>query len=143
MCSSDLRTTPGAVLADWLHEVVVADYHAACQDMGEPASAGTAASPAPSPGICPSSETVTPLKSFHSNFVTDGLKPGSRFTVAATASSGSTVTVNGTHVKVAGTNLTALMTAHSTGIKPGELKVSFTLSTIGGRWYVSGLNLEV
>ncbi len=44
---------------------------------------------------------------------------------------------------VAGTNLTALMTAHSTGVKPGELKLSFTMSDLSGHWYVSDLNLDV
>jgi hypothetical protein len=53
------------------------------------------------------------------------------------------VTVNGTSIMVGRSNLTALMTAHSTGVKPGELKLSFTLSNIGGQWYVSDLNLDV
>jgi hypothetical protein len=137
------RTGPAPVLAGWLHQLVVADYHAACRDMGEPASAGTTASPAPTPGACPSPDTVTALRSFHGNFVADGLKPGSRFTVTAPSGSGRTVTVNGTRVTVAGSSLTALMTAHGTGVRPGELRVSFTLSAIGGRWYVSDLNLDV
>ncbi|HEY2237543.1 MAG TPA: hypothetical protein VGI21_02075 [Streptosporangiaceae bacterium] len=141
------RSDPGAVLTDWLHQVVVADYHAACRDMGEPASAGTAASPAPAPapapGACPSTDTVTALKSFHGNFVTDGLKVASQLMVWMPAPAGASVTVNGTSIMVGRSNLTALMTAHSTGVKPGELKLSFTLSNIGGQWYVSDLNLDV
>jgi hypothetical protein len=35
------------------------------------------------------------------------------------------------------------LTAHSTGVKPGELKLSFDLSNIGGHWYVTDLNLDV
>ena len=137
------RTSPVAVLADWLHQEVVADYHAACRDMGEPASAGTAASPAPTPGACPSADTLSALKSFHGNFVADGLTPGSRISIWMPKPPGASVTVNGTTIMVGRTNLTALMTAHSTGVKPGELKLSFTMSDISGHWYVSDLNLDI
>jgi hypothetical protein len=85
------RTTPGATLADWLHRLVVADYRGACQDM----AAGTgSATPTPDPSAagCPSADTLTALKSLHGNFVADGLKPGSQFTVSAPKSSRSGMT---------------------------------------------------
>ncbi len=86
---------------------------------------------------------MTALKSFHGNFVADGLKPASQLMIWMPKPSGASATVNGTSIMVAGTNLTALMTAHSTGVKPGELKLSFTMSDLSGHWYVSDLNLDV
>jgi hypothetical protein len=37
--------------------------------------------------------------------------------------------------------LDALILAHSTGVKPGQVDLSFMLSQIDGAWYWSGLNL--
>jgi hypothetical protein len=131
------RSTPGAVLADWLHQVVAGDYQAACRDMIEPNGTPAAAS------ACLSGTAHTTLTSLHGNFKIDGLTRSSVITVGPVHVTGNKATVNGTGIHVDGSNLTALMLKHSTGIKPGQLALSFDMSRVRGSWYVAGMNLSV
>ena len=74
---------------------------------------------------------------------TDGITPSSAIKVVSAPSAGTSQTVSGTEIQVSGTTLTDLMVAHSTGVKPGQLSISFTLSRLGGGWYVTDMNMNV
>ncbi len=120
------RSTPGAVLAHWLQQVVRGDYGRACQDMRR-ASSSTAASAPYSAAACAarSSGSGSVLTHLHQNFTIDGITPRSSITVAT--------------AHVMGTSATVI--AHSTGVKPGQFSISFKLSRIRGAWYVTGMNM--
>ncbi len=140
------RSTPDAVLTHWLRQVVRADYGRACQDMGRAAggAAGTAA-PAPYSATACASRSFGPasvLAHLHGNFTVDGITPRSSITVATAHVTGTSATVSGTDIHVSGTTLTSLMIAHSTGVKPGQFSISFTLSRIRGAWYVTDMNMD-
>jgi hypothetical protein len=64
---------------------------------------------------------------YHSNFLLDGIRPGTPVTVTAAHVTGSKATVSGSDVRAGGTgaSLESLMTAHSTGINPGQLALIF------------------
>ena len=128
----------GVVLADWIHQVAAGNRGAACQDMREPGLSAKSSTAA-----CMSAAGAATFNSLHGNFVADGIGPGTPISVTAPEGSGTSTTVNGTQVHVSGTTLDALMTAHSTGVKPGQLSIVFDLSRIDGAWYVTGMNMNV
>jgi hypothetical protein len=132
------RSTPGAVLTHWLHQMVRGDYGAACQDMAVPLPGR----PAPTPY----SATFCASKSFaddaaftglHDTFTTVGITPRSSITVATAQVTGTNATVDGTDIHVLGTTLTSLIAAHSTGLQPGKFSITFGLWHISGAWYVT------
>jgi hypothetical protein len=136
------RSTAGAALTDWMRQVVRGDYAAACQDMGDTTS--TSAQPVPYSAVtCSSSSAKTTLAALHGNFTTDGITPSSDIKVVSAPSTGTSETVSGTEIQVSGTTLTDLMVAHSTGVKPGQLSISFVLSRLSGAWYVTDMNMNV
>jgi hypothetical protein len=135
--ASNDQATPASALTHYLSQIVNGDYSAICSQMQSVASS------MPTPTSVPSSECISGVTSFHQNFVTDGLTPASTFTVDGVKSTGKTVTINGKDIHVAGTTLTALMVAHSTGIQSGQLDISFELSQIDGSWYVTNMNMNV
>jgi hypothetical protein len=96
-----------------------------------------------SASACLSGSAHTTLTSLHGNFRIDGLTRSSVITVGPVRATGNKATVNGTGIHVDGSDLTALMLKHSTGLKPGQLALSFSLSRVHGSWYVAGMNLSV
>jgi hypothetical protein len=126
-----------------MQQVVRGDYPAACLDM----AGGTSSSASPTPystTTCTSKSAgaATTLTHLHDNFTIDGITPQSSITVANTQTGGTTATIDGKDVQVSGTTLTGLMIAHSTGVKPGQFTISFTLSRFSGAWYVTNLNMN-
>jgi hypothetical protein len=138
------RRTPATALEQWLKLVVRGDYHAACQDSVPPP--GSIHTPVPVPANACSSKSsreLSVLTILHGNFSIDGITPRTPITVASTPARGAKAAVPGTDIHVSGTTLTALMVAHSTGLRPGELDLSFTLLRARGAWYVVGFNINV
>lgn len=129
------RGTPGAALANWIHEVAVGNRQAACDDMAAPgrSSAMTA---------CMSSAGAGTFTALHGNFVTDGIKSGTPISVTGAHVTGTSATVSGGDVCVGSKMLDTLMAEHSTGIKQGQLGLSFSLSRVDGAWYVTNMNLN-
>jgi hypothetical protein len=121
-----------------MHQVAAGDRGAACQGMREPGLSAQR-----SAAICMSAAGAATFRSLHSNFVTDGISPGTPISVAAAQVKGTSATVSGSHVRVSGTTLDSLMAAHSTGVKTGQLSIAFELSRVGGTWYVTGINMNV
>ncbi|MGF7233941.1 MAG: hypothetical protein ACQSGP_03130 [Frankia sp.] len=90
-----------------------------------------------------SAKATTTFTALHSNFVTDGIRPNTPISVAAPHVTGTSATVSGSDVHVAGTTLDSLIVAHSTGVKQGQLATAFTLSRIDGAWYVTDMNMTI
>jgi hypothetical protein len=132
------HSTPGAALADWIHQVAVGNRSASCQDMREPGLSAQG-----SAGVCMSAKAAGTFTALHHNFVIDGIRAGTPISVAAPHAAGSSVTVSGSDVRVSGTTLESLMAAHSTGVKPGQLTIAFGLSRVDGGWYVTGMNMNL
>jgi hypothetical protein len=130
-------SAPGAVLSIWLKQIVAGRYTDACADMAKAASA------APTPTPLSTAQCASTLAGLHENFVTDGIKPASAITVDKAKVAGASATVDGKDVHVDGSTLTGLMVAHSTGVQPGQLSITFTLTQIGGAWHVTDLNLDI
>jgi hypothetical protein len=140
---ADIHGTPGAVLADWLHQIVVGDYKSACADM---ADTSKKAVPTPGPSAataCAASKAVGTLSALHGNFTADGLKPATPISVPSAHVTGTTATVDGTKVHVSGTTLSSVMIAHSTGVTSKSFSISFDLAKIDGGWYVTDLGMNI
>jgi hypothetical protein len=131
------RTSPGAVLADWMHQVVRGDYTAACQDMRQP---GLSASR--SQTECVSSQGRVALNALHANFTTDGIRPATPISAVAHVT-GTSATVGGGDVNVAGKTLNSLIIAHSTGVNGKNFDIGFDLTRMDGKWYVTNMNMNV
>lgn len=142
------RRTPASALTQWLELVVRGDYGAACKDM-DPPRHSIPPPPYPIPAnLCsskPSSLTsmIPELTGLHHNFAIDGITPHTSITVATTHAKGALTTVSGSDIHISRTTLTSLMTAHGTGVKPGQFNISFTLWRASGEWYVTGINQSV
>jgi hypothetical protein len=137
------RGTPSGSLAYWLGQVVAGNDTAACEDMAEPLK-GSAAPRPNTANACasksnPSSAGVSAL---HTNFAADGIRPGNSFRIGAVHIAGKIAGVKATDIHVAGSTLTSVMLKHSTGVKPGQLKLSFLLMRFHRAWYVTGVNLK-
>ena len=130
--------TPGAALAYWIHQVADGNRRAACQDTTEQGLSAQRFM-----ALCMSGAAAAEFNGLHKNFVADGIGPSTPITVAATHVNGTLATVSGSHVQVSGTTLDSLMAAHSTGVKPGQLDISFDFSRVGGAWYVTSWNMNV
>jgi hypothetical protein len=140
--SADVHGTPGAVLADWLHQIVVGDYKTACADMADTSKKAT---PGPSAAAaCATAKTATAtLTALHGNFTADGLKPATPISVTSAQVTGTKATVNGTEVRASGKTLKSLMLAHSTGVTSKSFSISFDLAKIDGGWYVTDLGMNI
>jgi len=132
------RSTPGAVLTDWLRQVAVGNRSAACKDMREPGLSAQRSAAA-----CISAAGATTFTALHGNFVIDGIRSSTPISVAAAHVTGTNATVSGSDIHVSATTLDSLMAAHSTGVKPGQITLAFDLSRIDGAWYVTGMNMNV
>lgn len=135
-----VHSSPGAVVADWVHQVASGNLIASCRDEMDPAQlAGRLGA------LCTSSLGRKAFTAYHGNFLIDGIRPGTPVTVTAAHITGSKATVSGSDVRVgvAGASLQSLMTAHSRGIKPGQLAIVFEVSRIDGAWYSTGMNITV
>jgi hypothetical protein len=132
------QSTPGAALTDWIRQVAAGDRSAACQDMR---ASGMSAKKAMA--TCMSAAGQATFTSLHGNFVIDGIKSSTPIKITNAHVSGTNATVDGSAIQVSGTTLNSLMTKHSTGIKPGQLDISFQLSRVDGAWYVTGMNMNV
>jgi hypothetical protein len=138
------RSTPSASLTYWLRQVAAGNYTAACEDMTEPLK-GSAAPLPNTAKVCtsksnPSSAGASVL---HANFTTDGIRPGNSFKIGAVHFAGKIAGVKATDIHVAGSTLTSIMLKHSTGLKPGQLKLSFLLTRYHRAWYVAGVDLSI
>lgn len=137
------RSTPSASLTYWLRQVVAGHDTAACEDMTQPPK-GTAAPLPNTAKACasksnPSSEGVRVL---HGNFTADGIRPGNSVKIGAVHFGGKFAGVKATDIHVGGSTLTSIMVKHSTGIKPGQLQLSFLLTRFHRAWYVAGVNFK-
>lgn len=130
------RKTPGAALADWMHQVTAGRRAAACQDMGSPGF-----SVQETMAFCMSAKARPGFTAEHRAFVTYGIRPSTPVSVAAHVT-GTKATASAKDVHLSGTTLYSLMMAHSTGVKPGQFTVTFQLARIQGNWYVSGMNMS-
>jgi hypothetical protein len=83
------------------------------------------------------------FNALHGNFVIDGIKPSTAISIPAAHVTGTNATIAGRNIHLSGTTLRSIMAAHSTGIKPGQFTVVFTLSRIDGAWYVTNMNMNV
>jgi hypothetical protein len=128
------NSTPGAALTNWIHAVAAGNRSGACKDMAARSSEMT---------TCMSSAATDTFTSLHGNFVTDGIKSGTPIQVTGSHITGTTATISGSDVCVSDTMLNTLMADHSTGIKPGQLRLSFDLSRVDGAWYVTNFNMDV
>jgi hypothetical protein len=131
------QSTPAGAMKLWLKQVLSGDYATQCAELATVASA----SPGPSP--FPTAECVSSLRDLAGNFTTDGLTPQTPVTISTVDQTGQTATIDGTAIHALGSTLTALMTAHSKGVAPGQLSLSFQLTRSNGTWYVAGFNLNV
>jgi hypothetical protein len=133
-----VHSSPGAVVADWIHQVASGNLAAFCQDQLDPAQlAGRIGAE------CKSGQGKKAFNAYHGNFVIDGIKPKTRVSVTAARVTGSDAAVRGSDIRVSGTSLDSLVTARTTGIKPGQLAWTFKLSRINGAWYVTETNINV
>lgn len=131
-------TTPGAALADYIHQLAAGHRKAACQDMGNPGFSAQRGMT-----LCMSARAEPMFTSLHRAFVTDGVKPSAPVSVTGVHATGTKATASAKDIHVSGTTLYSLMMAHSTGVKPGQATLTFPLSRVHGTWYVSGMNLNV
>jgi hypothetical protein len=130
------RSVPGPVLADWMHQLVRGDYQAVCRDMRDPGLSAER-----SAAECTSAQTQVGLRALHANFTIAGIKPTTPISADAHIT-GNDATVSGGDVNVAGKTLESLVLASSTGVKPGELSIQFTMVRVAGKWYVIAMNLD-
>ena len=131
------QATPAAALTQQLRQIMNGDYTAICQEDSMIAAA------MPTPTSIPTSACVSTLTELHQNFATDGLTKNSTFTIDPVKASGDSATISGTNVHVAGSTLTALVIAHSTGVQSGQFDISFVVSRISGAWYVTNMNMNL
>jgi len=124
------------VLADWIHQVAVGNRAAACNDMREPGMSAQQ-----SAADCMSAVGKGTFTALHANFAADGITAATAISVTPQVNVAS-ATASGSQVRIAGTTLHSLMTAHSTGVKPGQADIGFQLARIAGAWYVTGMNLD-
>jgi hypothetical protein len=138
--TADRHGSPRTVLADWLHQIVVADYKAACADMAD-----TSEKAATGPGATAActAKAVTTLSSLHENFTVDGLKAATPISVTSAQVTGAKATVSGTQVRAKGSTLSSLIIAHSTGVTSKSFALSFKLSKVDGGWYVTNLDMNI
>jgi hypothetical protein len=138
------RSTPSASLTYWLSQVVAGHEAAACQDMTQPLK-GSAVPLPNSAKVCASKSNPSSagVRVLHANFAADGIRPGNSFKIGAVHFDGKIAGVKATDIHVAGSTLTSIMVKHSTGLKPGQLKLSFLLTRFHQAWYVAGVNLQI
>lgn len=128
--------TPGAVLADWIHQVAADNRAAACNDMREPEMSAQR-----SAADCMSAAGKGTFTALHASFAADGITAATAISVTPQVKAAN-ATASGSQVRIAGTTLDSLMTAHGTGVKPGQVDIGFELARIAGAWYVTGMNLD-
>jgi hypothetical protein len=114
--------------------VAAGNRSGACKDMAAQSSEMT---------TCMSSAGTATFASLHSNFVTDGIKSSTPIQVTGSHVTGTTATISGSDVCVSNTMLNTLIADHSTGIKSGQLRLSFDLSRVDDAWYVTNFNMDV
>jgi hypothetical protein len=131
------HSTPAAIVSDWIHQVASGNFEGYCQAEADPAER------AGRDGVCKSDQAKKALDAYHGNFVIDGIKPRSPIRVTAARVTGSNATVSGSDVRVGTGSLDSLVTAHSTGIKPGQLTWTFKLKRINGAWYVRAVDIII
>ena len=131
------QATPAAALTHQLQQIVNGDYTAICQEDSKIAAA------MPTPTSIPTAVCVSTITDLHENFATDGLTKNSTFTIDPVKVTGDSATISGTNVHVAGSTLTALMIAHSTGVQSGQFDISFQEQRISGAWYVTNMNMNL
>jgi hypothetical protein len=56
---------------------------------------------------------------------------------------GASATADASQIRVSGKTLLSLVEAHSTGLKPGQLRIAFELTRIDSAWYVSNMDMNV
>jgi hypothetical protein len=137
------RGTPSASLAYWLRQVVAGHDTAACEDMTQPPK-GMAAPVPNTAKACASKSNLSAegARVLHANFTADGIRPGNSFKIGAVHFAGKIAGVKATDIHVGGSTLTSIMVKHSTGIKPGQLQLSFLLTRFHRAWYVAGVNFR-
>lgn len=139
------RSTPAGAFSQWLRHVVKGDYPAACQDMAGATSRTSTATVPYTARDCTAKAATADLEltALHKNFADDGITPQTPITVSKTHVTGNSATISGSEIHVSGTTLASLMARHSTGVKPGQLTLSFQLLRRHSAWYVTNINMAV
>jgi hypothetical protein len=144
--------TPEAALSAWVTDIVEGDYLAACTKMAVSANGTATGTPTPgTPALCTkasqtgavSSSPETLIKDLHPSFTPKSLSGQPSVAVSPVSASGSTVTVDAKQVSIDGTPLNQVIVANSTGVSTSDVQVTFSLTRLGGTWYVSNFNLNV
>jgi hypothetical protein len=138
------RSTPSASLAYWLGQVAAGNSAAACEDMAQPLKGSTAPPPNTAKACASKSNpSVEGVGVLHANFTADKIRPGDSFKIGTVHFAEKVAGVKATDIRVNGSTLASIMLKHSTGIKPGQLKVSFLLTRFHGAWYVAVVNFGI
>jgi hypothetical protein len=132
------------VLADWVGAVIAGDYKRACTDMADtsvtPAKVYTAATCDPADAKIKTMERV--LKGLREAFTPANSTGKPDVKVTGPAPAGDSATIAADKVTVNGKTLDEVVVANSTGVKPGETKITFGVTKIDGGWYVTDFNLD-
>lgn len=150
--STASSSTPSATLSAWMTDIVEGDYASACTKMALSANGTATGTPTPgTPALCSkvsqtgdiSTSPESIIKDLHASFTPKSLSGKPSVTVNSLSATGSTVTVDAKQVSINGTPLDQVIVSNSTGVTTSALKVTFSLTRIGGTWYVSNFNLNV
>jgi hypothetical protein len=138
------RSTPSASLAYWLGQVTAGNSAAACADMTQPPKGSTAPPPNTAKACASKSNpSVEGVGVLHANFTADKIRPGDSFKIGTVHFAEQVAGVKATDIRVNGATLASIMVKHATGIKPGDLQVSFLLTRFHGAWYVAVVNFGI
>jgi len=138
-------STAEKALAKWIGAVVSADYTQACTVMADteetPPKTFSAATCASDDPVVKQLEPV--LTGLHTSFAPDNAPNPPKVEVTGPAATGDSATITADKVSVEGQTLDDIVLAHSTGVKPGQAKISFGLTKIKDSWYVTDFHLNI
>jgi hypothetical protein len=138
-------STAEKALATWIGAVVSNNFTQACSIMADTEenppktfSAETCASDDP---------TVKPLHTvldgLRTAFTPDNAPNPPKVEITGPAATGTEAKITADKVSIAGQNLDDIVLAHSTGVQPGQAKITFGLTKLKNGWYVTDFNLNI
>jgi hypothetical protein len=137
-------STAEQALARWIGAVVSSDFMQACAVMADAAEVPPKVF---SPETCAGENETTKgmhtfLDDLHTTFTPDNAANPPEVEVAGPAAIGDSAKITAGKVSVDGKNLDDIVLSHSTGVQPGQTKITFTLRKVKEGWYVTNFDLK-
>lgn len=142
--STAVASTAEQALARWIGAVVSGNFEQACSVM---ADADQAPPKVFSPETCAGEDKTvkslhTVLDGLHTAFTPDNAANPPKVEVAGPAATGDSAKIAADKISVEGKTLDDIVLSHSTGVKPGQTNITFSLQKVKEAWYVTNFDLK-